>query len=269
MKKKLKWFDILVLLVLPILAALISVYLINLYPVATFLFYGLPGIYLAFRFGHVWEEEKAVLFAVLVSTPFAIIVDYIGIKSGIWYTTRSLFAHRFLNTIPWEDFFWMAVATYTMIVIYQTLLEAHDKKEIVDNRMLYFLISALFVLGCFFSLLIVGHENLFAFDSQYTYLFLGSLFFLLPAVLFLMKFPKFLKRLWPLSLYFLYLTTFFEVIATYLNQWTFNGEYILPPLDIFNRAPIAIEELIFVGLVGPIAAVAFYEFFDNGKKSSR
>mgnify|MGYP001561255707 FL=1 len=266
MKKKLKWFDLTILLILPILAILISVYLVNLYLISTLLFYGLPGLYLALRFGHVWQEEKAVLFAVLVSTPFAIIVDYIGIKSWVWYTTSSLFDHRFLNTIPYEDFFWMAVATYTMIVIYQTLLEPHDKKEIVDNRMLHFLLSALFVLGCFFSLLIVGHEKIFAFDSKYTYLFLGSVFFLLPSALFLMKFPKFLKKLWPLSLYFLYLTTLFEITATYLNQWIFNGEYFLPPIDIFHRAPVALEELIFVGLVGPIAAVAFYEFFDNGRK---
>lgn len=263
--KHLKLIDIILLILFPIIATAISIFIINSYPLSTILFYGVPGIYLSLRFGHLWQEKKGLLFAILVATPFAIIVDYIGIQSGIWYTPQSYFATRFLGVIPWEDFFWMITATYTMVIIYETLLDK-GKHELLDRRILYFLLSAAIVLGSFFLLLLLGRSDLLIFDSQYTYLVLGSVFFLFPTVLFVLKFPKFLKRFLPLSAYFLYLTILFEITATHLNQWIFTGIYLLPPLNIFGNAPIAYEELFFVGIIGPMAAIAFYEFFDNGEK---
>ncbi len=262
MLKHLGLWDKILLILFPIIATFVSIFFINSYPLSTILFYGVPGIYLSLRFGHLWQEKKGLLFAILVATPFAIIVDYIGIQSGLWYTPTSYFTVRFLGVIPWEDFLWMITATYTMIIIYETLLDK-GKHELLDRRMLYFLLSAAIVLSGFFLLILTGRSDLFIFNSQYTYLVLGSLFFLLPTVLFILKFPKFLKRFLPLSAYFLYLTILFEIIATYLNQWIFTGTYLLPPINIFGNTPIAYEELFFVGIIGPMAAVAFYEFFDD------
>ena len=59
--------------------------------------------------------------------------------------------------------------------------------------------------------------------------------------------------------YFTYLTLLFEIVATFLKQWIFSGAYIFSPLNIFGNTPIPLEELFFVGFVGPLAAVAFYE----------
>lgn len=257
--------DKILLVLFPVFAVIFSVNFFNSYPLSTILFYGVPGIYLSLRFGHLWQEKKGSLFAILVATPFAIIVDYVGIKSGLWYTPKSYLAIRFLGVIPWEDFLWMITGTYTIVMIYETLLDK-GKHELLDRRMLYFILSAIIVLSAFFLLLIIGGSNIFVFNSEYTYLFLASVFFLLPAVLFILKFPKFLKKFLPLSAYFLYLTVLFEITATYLHQWVFTGKYLIPPLNIFGNASVAYEELFFVGIIGPMAAVAFYEFFDNGRK---
>lgn len=265
MFKHLRLQDKILLILFPIIATIISIFLVNSYPISTILFYGVPGIYLLLRFGHLWQGKKGLLFAIVVATPFAIIVDYIGIKSGLWYTPKSYSAVRFLGVIPWEDFLWMITATFTMIIIYETLLDK-GKHELLDHRMLYFILSAAIVLSSFFLLLLVGRSDLFAFDSQYTYLAIGSLFFLLPAILFIIKFPKFLKRFLPLSGYFLYLTILFEITATYLGQWIFTGKYLLSLLNIFGNTPVAYEELFFVGVIGPMAAIAFYEFFDDDRK---
>lgn len=256
----------LILILLPMVGVFLSVIFSVPYIVSIFLFYVAPAIYLALQFGHWWQEKKAVIFAIVFSMPFAIIVDYIGIKSGIWYTPHSIFATRFLTTIPLEDFLWMIAGTYTIITIYETLLDK-SKHELVDRRVLYFVFSAIFALGVFFFLLVSGNQQILVFNSKYTYLILATIFFLLPALFFLIKFPKFFRKLLPLLGYFFYLTFLFEVTATYLGQWVFNGQYIVPPLNIFGTAPIAWEELFFVGIVGPITAIAFYELFDNGRKN--
>lgn len=261
----LQLWDKIILLLLPVVAMFVSFGLINSYPLSTILFYGMPGIYVSLRFGKVWQEKKDLLFVTLVSTPFVIIIDYIGVKSGIWYTPHSYFATRFLGVIPWEDFFWMLTATYTILIIYETLLDK-GKRELIDRRMLYFILSLLLVLGSFFLLIATQGSEFFIFDSEYTYFILGSIFFLFPAIVFIYEFPKFLKRLLPLSAYFLYLTILFEITATYLEQWIFTGKYLFPPLQIFANTPIAYEELLFVGFIGPMALIAFYEFFDNGPR---
>lgn len=261
----LRKIDYIVLFCLPIIAILVSVKFTAPYLVSIFLFYALPGIYLSFRYGHVWQVNKGLIFAILVATPFAIIVDFIGTQSGLWYVPNTLFSQRFLGIIPWEDFVWMITATYTMIIIYETLFDK-SKRELINKRMWYFCSSAFLVLGSFFLLLIFGNSQWLVFKNDYTYLLLGTVFFLLPAILFTAKFPKFIKKSLPLMGYFLYLTLLFEITATFLTQWTFSGTYISPVLNIFGNTPIPFEELFFVGFIGPLAAIAFYEFFDDDRK---
>ena len=266
MKYNLSASEKLTLVMLPIIGVLVSIIFSVPYIISVFLFYVIPATYLAFKFGHLWQEKKAVIFSIFFATPFIVIVDYIGIKSGIWYTPHSLFATRFLSTIPFEDFVWMFAGTYTIVAIYETLLDK-SKHELADRRMFYFILPAIFALGVFFLLLLLGDPQIFSFNSKYTYLVLATIFFLLPALIFLIKFPKFFRKILPLIGYFFYLTFLFEITATYLGQWIFNGQYIIPPLNVFGNAPIAWEELFFVGIIGPITGVAFYELFDNGNKN--
>ncbi len=247
---------------LPIVAMFFSVKFNSSYSISTILFYALPGIYVLLRFGKIWQWWKALLFSVLFTTPFTIIVDYIGIKSGLWYTPTSSLAVRFLGIIPWEDFLWMIAGTYTIIMIYETLV-SEGKQELINRRAIYFVLSAIIVLSIFFLFFVTGRTDFFIFESKYAYLILASIFFLFPALLFVIKFPEYLKNFLPLSVYFLYLTILFEITATYLHQWIFTGKYLIPPLNIFGNTPIPYEELFFVGVVGPIVALSLYEFFDN------
>lgn len=262
---RLQSWDKILLLLFPVIAMIVSTQLINSYALSTVLFYGLPGIYLSFRFGQVWQIKKVFLFAILFTIPFTIVVDYIGIKSGLWYTPTSSLIVRFLNTTPWEDFLWMIVGAYTIVMIYETLIN-QGKQELINRRALYFLLPAVIIIVVFFFILTVFGSEVFVFHGKYTYLILASIFFLSPALLFIIKFPEYLKKFLPISMYFLYLTIFFEITATYLNQWIFTGQYLIQPLNIFGNTPIPYEELFFVGIIGPMTAVSLYEFFDKDVK---
>jgi len=250
---------------IPIAGALVSIGFNAPYLLSILLFYGAPGIYCALRFGHRWQAIKALFFAVVASFPFALVVDYIGTVSGVWYAPHTLFPGRFLDIIPWEDFIWMAVAAYTIIVLYEIFLD-RGKREFADRRMWHFVLFSLLGLSAFFLVLASGNQGAFVWGSQYAYLYLGVAFFLLPAALFLWRFPQFLIRFLPVAGYFLYLTALFEITATHLQQWIFTGSYLLPPLNTLGNNPVPYEELFFVGVVGPLAAIALYEFFDDDEK---
>jgi lycopene cyclase domain-containing protein len=261
-RHRFSWIDVVIFSGLPCAAVTTSILLDTPYLVSILLFYGAPGIYVTFRFGQSWQALKGLLFAIIVSTPFAIVVDYIGTISGLWYVPQTLFKERFFGVIPFEDVLWMLSASYTVVVMYEILFDT-GKHELIDRRIRYFVFFAFLVLSVFFLALATGNHALLKWDSRYAYLLLGATFFLIPALLFMWHFPKFLRRSAFLVGYFLYLTVTFEITATLLGQWVFMGRYLISPLIIFANDPIPYEELFFVGVVGPLAVVALYEFFDD------
>lgn len=255
-------FDTILIALLPLVGAGISILLNTPYLISILLLYGAPGIYVTFRFAQGWQTLKAFLFASVTGIPFTIIVDYIGTESGTWHVPATLFPTRFLNLIPWEDFFWMFAATYTILICYEVFCD-RGKREVLDQRMSYFILSALVGLSLFFFALDSANNGLFDWNSKYTYLTLGTVFFLLPSLAFLWRFPGFLSRSLAMVGYFLYLTVAFEITAAVLHQWLFTGKYLIPPIDLVGNSPIPYEEVFFVGLVGPLAVVALYEYFDD------
>jgi hypothetical protein len=251
--------DLSILLAFPVLAAAVSLCAKAPYLISILLFYAVPGIYVTVLFGNARQAAKNLLFAVVTSIPFTIVVDFIGTASHVWYVPQTVFPARLLGVVPWEDFLWMGVATYTIVTLYAVVSDKGNHK-IASRRMLYFVAIASLAINVLFALLLSGLSTLFILNSRYTYLGLGVTFFAAPASLFLWRSPQFLRRVAPLVGYFFYATIVFELCATVLRQWIFVGTYLLPPLRFFGIGPIPYEELFFVGIVGPVAAIAFYEF---------
>ncbi len=226
------------------------------------IFYGLPGLYINIRQREAWRVAKIVVFSAMASVPFTVIVDFIGTVSGAWFVPRTVLGH-FLNVIPFEDFLWFATAAYTVIVLHESTLR-RAKREIVHANMRQFSFAACVLLTAFF-LVRELMPALLVWQGRFTYMALGLVFFVLPATLILFRYHKLFGATLPLACYFFYLTIVFEAVATRYNQWTFPGQYLIPPLYILGSGPIPYEELFFVGFVGPFAAVAFYEYFDNDR----
>ncbi len=258
----LAWIDTFSLVALPLVAALLSLLLKPGYLLSVILFYGSPAVYLALRFGRRARILKGLLFAVIVAVPFTIVVDYIGTTSGVWHVPASVFPYRLLSVIPIEDFLWMVLATYTVVLMHE-LLSGTDDHGLVNRRMEHFILAASLGLNAFLILVASTDGALFAWHSRYVYLALGSGFFLVPAVLFFWRFPEVLYRCMFTVAYFFFVTLIFEVTATSLKEWVFGGSYLLPPFTIFGVGSVPYEELFFVGIIGPLAAIAFFEFFDD------
>lgn len=256
-------FDILYLIAFPLLASCIIWFFDPGYLFAIVLFYLLPSFYLFFRSPNV-RRVKSVLFTLIVSTPFAIVVDHVGTVSDIWYVPKSLISNRFLGTIPWEDFVWMFAATFLCVTLYQTFSDKSSKK-IVSRKIVPFIIGSSMVLIAFGLVYALSPEKLIL-NSPYAYLILGTIFFLLPTILLTIRHPKIFKKYLKIIPYFFYVTLLFEIFATEMNYWVFTGTYLMAPLTFFGLGFIALEELLFVGIVGPAAATVFYEQFDDDGK---
>lgn len=250
-----------VLIASPLVGVILSLGYGLPYLISIFLFYLLPGLYLDISHGTPRSIVKHLLFAIIISIPFAIIVDYIGTQSGLWYVPQSLFSNRFLDVIPYEDFFWMIAAVYAMIALY-VHSEGRDEKVIFNKRMWTFILYAAIILAIFF-VLIRFYPALFIWHTRWAYVILGIVFFLLPAGVWLAHAQNSFHRALPVVAYFFYFTLLFEITGTYLKDWIFRGVYLLPPLVLFGSSSIPYEELFFVGIIGPVAAIAFYEYFNK------
>ncbi|MFZ3019949.1 MAG: hypothetical protein WA051_00260 [Minisyncoccia bacterium] len=260
----LKRIDLCALILIPIFAVILSVFFHSKYLISVLLFYFAPALYLIIRYRNYSFELKDLIFTIVFATPFAIVVDYIGTISGLWLAPSSIILPRFLGVIPLEDFLWMFTGTYLIIILYQSFFD-RGKHELVDHKIWRFILPATMLMGLFLYLVDVNYQ-IFFWPGKYTYLVLCSVFFLFPATLFLSRYPKFFKKILAVTSYFFYVTFLFEFTATYLKQWIFTGSYIVNPISLFGFGSVAIEELFFVGIVGPIAAIAFYEYFDDDLK---
>ena len=247
---------------IPLVSVLLTICLRTPYLLSIFLFYGAPAIYISFRFLHLRQILKGVIFVVIVTIPFSIVVDYIGISSGVWYVPATLFSNRFLGVIPWEDFVWMFVATYSIFAIYVACV-GNGTPKLINRRMGHFMLFAILGLSCFFLVLALGGRVVFVWPTRYAYFCVGLLFFLMPAAVLWRRSLKMLLRFFPFILYFLYLTVAFEMSVSVLALWIFPGTYLFPPLILFGQNPIPYEELFFVGIVGPLAAAGFYQYFEG------
>jgi hypothetical protein len=253
------WF----LIFFPLVVIILSLGLGLPYLVSILLFYFLPGCYIDLMYGTWRLLGRHLLFSLVVSVPFAVIVDFIGTSSHLWYVPHSVFGGRFLGILPYEDFFWMIAATYAMVTLYDYFkFESKALKiSIMNRRMWRFVLLAVAALGCFFVLVSIN-PALFIWNTSWTYVLLGLIFFALPALVLFLATRYEGKSAIPVVIYFFYFTLTFEIVGSRLKDWLFLGNYLLPRFTLFGTF-IPSEELLFVGIIGPLAAIGFYEYFDS------
>lgn len=245
------------LLVLPLVAATAALLLRSNYLSAIFLFYGLPATYLIAQRPSLLNRPL-LISATLISIPFALIVDYIGVVSGLWFVPHSVLSVRFLGIVPLEDLLWLAASATTVLIFYHSFTEAplphRTSPRLYRYAAVSLIVVAVFIVSAWFL------PSLYVHHSPYTYTVVASLFFLVPALLLVLRYPGTPRNAAPVALYFLYLTVAFELTATHLGYWTFPGSYLLPPLRIAGFAPVPLEEFMFVGVVGPLAVLGIFRW---------
>ncbi len=254
-----KKFDFLVLIFFLILAVIISLAIKANFLISTFLFFGLPAIWLSCRNKPV--IKKVFLFSALLSIPFATIIDYIGTIDGSWFVPVSVFPFRFLDIIPIEDYIWGFMLVYLIVMYYEYFLDK-GKNELIGEKMKLLAMVFLFALVLFFISLIVNPALL---KVRYAYFWLGMSLIVLPAIIFLFNFPKLIFRYTKVAGYFFVLNFFHEIIGMELGQWVFPGNNFIGWVEIGEyRFPF--EEFLFFIIIGSLGILSYYEFFDDDRK---
>jgi len=266
--KKNEKFDLKLILIWPIIASVITIFLeeknifYQNFFVSIILFLALPAIYLSFR------AKQYVLKTLIVSTlgsiPIMIVVEYLGQISGAWSFPVSIFSFKLFGFVILEVLFWAFFNMYYIIIFYEYFLDHHITKHLWEPRMKYL----------FWGLLIGFVSFLFIIFNftipviPYFYFFFGIIVFAIPVILQFTIYShakKVLVKILKASAYFFYLSFIYEIVALHYGWWGFPSENYIGWVNILGvRFPF--EELVWWIMLFALAVLSSYEFFDDNEK---
>ena len=124
-----KKIDLAVVLIIP-LFVFISVFLLGFkinYFQSLLLFFGIPSLYLSLKSKE--KIRKVAPFSFLVSIPIAIIFELVAFGDKAWTVPYSILHWRLLGIIPLEDYMWMFLVTYTILIFYEHFCNNSFQKQ--------------------------------------------------------------------------------------------------------------------------------------------
>jgi|SRR3989344_376048 len=259
MKKRLL-IDLTVVIIIPLLVFL-AVFLLGWqinYFTSLLLILGVPSLYLSFK--NRYKVKKVALFSILVSIPIVIIFEILTFGDNMWWLTGTILPHRFLGIIALEDFLWMFLVTYIILIFYEHFINKDFQKDI--SKKIKVMNYILYPITIILSLIFVFNRAILV--IPYAYLVFGIIIFLIPTMLFLIKYPKFTKNFFKVSIFFFYIHMILELVGLRLGYWVFPGTHYIGMISILGLS-FPLEEFIFVICLGGFAACTYYEFFTNKK----
>ncbi len=256
-----KKHQFIILLCWPIIAAILStLFNAGLYS-SLFLFFVVPCLYLSYYNPKL--IKKALVFSLACSISMAFLFDYVMELTGAWRLGRMEFPQVwFLQYVSLIQIFWLFFYIYLIVIYYETFFDRSVRKIIYPRTKWLFLlmlsILAFVVFGHFFfpDLLYIN----------YFYLKAGIVLILLPLLAFLFKFPTVYRKFFKVGLFFFYFNFIYEITALGLKQWSFPAENQFIGQVTFYSLSFPVEELFFWIIIGSVACLSYYEFFeDDGK----
>ena len=259
---KIRKRDLIIILLWPILAAILSLAFKTSLMVSLFLFMGVPSIYLSFI--NKYAIKKSLIFSIALSIPIGIIVDHVMEQTGGWFLPYSAFgSFRILNYASLEQIIWLFFYFYFIIMFYETFLEEECSCQPRISKLKPLIIGAYAFLGLFALFHFLKPEAL---EINYFYLKFGLIFALPPIILMLLKFPSLYSKIFRAGAYFFYFSFIYEITALQLGQWSFPAaNQLIGYINIFGLE-FPYEELVFWIILGAICTLVYYEFFDDDLK---
>lgn len=250
-------FDIVLLILFPILSVFISLMFGTNFLISALLFTGLPAFYLSFR------TPKAILRSIIFAAPFSIIgglfFDHLAVLDNSWYVP-TVFPFRVFNTVPLEDLIWAFLLVYLILIFYEHFFDK-SKHKIVGTRMKYF---AYIVISLFTIFLLLVFNGSALLSIEYFYLKGGVTLILLPTIVFLVKFPGLVSKFFKTAAYFFYVGLLQELAALQLGHWSFPGKNFIGWITMLGyRFPY--EEFFFWLIVFSSCVLSYFEFFDDDR----
>jgi len=259
--KKRETIDLVLILLWPIIAAIISFLIKPNALGSVILFLAIPSLYLSIR-GKEYIK-KVFLFSLVISIPVMIVLDYIAQITGAWLMyPYSVLPFKLFGLITLEVILWAFFTCFLIIMFYEYFLDRHITKKLWKPKMKYLLMLILisFVIFLVFLFALPGFLNI-----PYFYLIWGTILLLIPFLIQLFKYPKTTSKFFLAAAYFFYLHFIYEITALKLGWWKFPGKEFIGWVSIFGVS-FPLEELIFWFILLALATLSFYEFFDDDEK---
>jgi len=237
-----------------ILVAIISFIIVSILEsnllITTLIFFALPTIYLSFK--NQASIKPALIFALLASLTFGLLIDYLGYINQVWYTPETIFGVRLFGGIPIENpllpFLWI----YLILISYAHCTK--DKLQAFSIRKLIIIISLVF--ATFIAVFLINQSLLG--QIHYFYLLVVGMFIIPPITIITIQSPGYLPKCLPAVLYIGIVSILDEIAAVKLNHWNFPSTDFIGWVDILD-ARFPIEELLSFVLIGPFAVLSYYE----------
>jgi hypothetical protein len=167
-----------------------------------------------------------------------------------------------LEHISLIQIIWLFLYVYFILLFYEAYFDK-EKQKALYPKIKYFIYLMAGIFGCvvfthFFapSLLIIN----------YFYAKAGLILFLLPMVAVLFKFPSLYGKLLKVASFFFYYSFVYEITALELSQWSYPvPSQFLGYINIYKYS-FPIEEFFFWIMLGGLAVLTYYEYFDDDQK---
>jgi hypothetical protein len=251
--KKYNKFDLLFLVLAPLLLATLTVFLpINLL-FSTILFFGLPAAYIS------WQRKDLVSRTLIYSFTIAVIsilTDYLAEQDQSWVST-SMFNTRVAGIVPIEALVWMFAFTYLIIAYYLYFFDT-KKHNPIGKRLVLVFGTAIAVLVWLFTTIVTGLD----FRVEFYYIKFGLAFLLLPLVLFSIFYPRYLKIFAKITPYFFLIGLVNLLISLDQGHWSYPGDNFIGWVNLFSYS-FPIEELVFWIILFPSFLISQFELFNN------
>src|SRR5262249_2490573 len=127
------------------------------------------------------------------------------------------------GTVPLEDIIWGYLAAYFIVLFYEHFFES-IKSSIITHNLKVTLAIVIALFSLFLGLVAINADIL---RIPYFYLKGGVLFLILPSIIFLSAFPKYLIPFSKTALFFFFINLLYELTALALGYWTFPGEHYI------------------------------------------
>ncbi len=226
---------------------------------ASFLIFGVPGIYLSWRKPKL--IKKSLLFTILIVGTVSWALDHMAFLDRTWFVDGSIL--RILGgTIPIEDIFFGFCWSYFGIIFWEYFLDL-DREKIKFNPLVKYLVVLLGIGTTIFFALYFLKSNLLY--QPYFYLKFG-LVMLVPVILVvLIKFPRLFKKILVIGLYFFIISIIGEYVGLARGHWYFPGNNYIGTTQLGGNL-VPWDEIIFWCILGMPGLICWYEIFADDKK---
>jgi hypothetical protein len=251
--------DVPVILILPVLAAGITIGFKTDLFISNLLFFGLPSAFIAFRNPSILR--KSLTFAFCLSAPLSFFVDVLAAINGAWIVPHSIFPWKFFGVATIEVYIFGFLWVLYAILFYEHFYDGGKSKDKTFSRIFYLV---------FFSVALVCYVTIgFLFSNRllhipHFYLITGLILVVIPFGLFLLRYPLPFRKLLGTGIYFAFLLCLFEIAALVTGQWIFPGSDFVGIVVLWGyRVPIE-EFVIWIGLA-TISLLTYYEVFADDR----